>query len=164
MEAFCEKLFVNNVVNKGYGNGYPQPPVAFDGDDTTGGYVYHTYTMELMPHEMRFLVDGNVIRRFPDRLIPVNNKQYDRISKFTRNCTYFYPAEFDIDLTPGDTLGTNPTSRTYMERNYFETHLSNPGMRPVTIGGVTYNAAHHLIDYIKIWDVPADVKISGFPK
>ncbi len=51
-----------------------------------------------------------------------------------------------------------------MERQYFETHLGNPGFKDVTIGGKTYHAAHHLLDYVKVWDVPADMKISGYPQ
>jgi hypothetical protein len=55
-----------------------------------------------------------------------------------------------------------------MERKYFESHatdtVKNPGCWDVTIDGKTYHAAHHLIDYVKIWDVPKDVKIPNFPQ
>ncbi len=72
--------------------------------------------------------------------------------------------QFDFDLDNyNDTLGVNPNSITYKERNYFETHIGNPGFSPVTIGGHTYHAAHRLIDYIRYWDVPADVQIPNYP-
>jgi hypothetical protein len=61
-------------------------------------------------------------------------------------------------------MGTTPGTRTYDIRHYFDTHLSNPGVWDVTIGGKRYHAAHHLVDYVKIWDVPKDVQVPDFPK
>jgi hypothetical protein len=155
------------------GVNYPMAWENFNGDDTTGGYEYHTFTMELLPHELRYLVDGNVVRRVPDRLVPVGTKYYDWASTFERTALCIHPAEIDIDEDPSDSLGTDTShtsdgkyykSLTYQERHYFDTHLTNPGCWDVTIGGRTYHAAHHLVDYVKVWDVPADMKISGFPQ
>jgi len=157
------------TVNESYVT--PIPPVAFDGNDTTGGYVYHTYTMEFLPHELRHLVDGNVVRRFPDRLTPRNNPTYDVISNAPRNALTFQPAEFGIHWNKIDSLGTDTShnsngdpSYSYVERQYFESHLSNPGMYAVEVNGQWYPAAHHMIDYVKIYDVPKDVKIPNFPQ
>ncbi len=114
------------TVNENYDA--PIPEVAFDGNDTTGGYVYHTYTMELLPNEMRYLIDGNVVRRFPDRLIPPSNFNYDVISNVPRVATSIQPAEFGIQqstydsagVSYNDSLGTHPGTATYMQRQYFE--------------------------------------------
>jgi hypothetical protein len=37
-------------------------------------------------------------------------------------------------------------------------------MKNVTIGSKTYPAAHYLFDYVKVWDVPKDVKITDRPQ
>ena len=54
-----------------------------------------------------------------------------------------------------------------MERKYFESHatdtVKNPGCWDVTIDGKTYHAAHHLLDYVKVFDVPKDVIIPAYP-
>jgi hypothetical protein len=146
---------------------YAKPPVRFNGDDTVGGYEYHTFAFEMFPHEARMLIDGNVVSRFPDRLIPTENTAYDFITKIQRFPTYIYPAQFEIDRDPTDTLGTTPGTVTYRQRQYFETHLTNPGMWDVEIpphSGHWYHAAHHLIDYVKVWDVPASTKIADYPQ
>jgi hypothetical protein len=141
-------------------SGYTLPPVAFD----TSDYKYHTFAIELLPHEVRFLMDSNVVRRIPDHLIPTNSPAYNWASKIMRSPVNIHPSEEDIDYDPTDPFGEHPGTSTYIERQYFESHLANPGFWDVTIGGHTYHAAHHLVDYIKIWDVPADVKISGYPQ
>ena len=155
---------------------YPTAAIPFDGKDTTGGYVYHIYTMELLPHELRYLIDSNVVRRFPDRLIPKNNKYYDRFANVPRNATAFQPAEFDVGLgsykdslgiTHVDSLGTVPGTDSFLERQYFEQHPHNPGCGAAEIplhSGHWYPAAHHLIDYVKIFDVPKEVIIPNFPQ
>lgn len=159
--------------------GYPVPYLPFDAKDTTAGtYKYHTFAMEFLPHEVRYLVDSVVVRRFPDRLIPPGSPYYDWVSKTPRSPLCLRPAETDIDWNGGpnstmlDSLGTNDTianidhgdtaykSATYASRHYFETHPHNPGFWDV--GGKP--AAHHLLDYVKVWDVPADMKISGYPQ
>jgi hypothetical protein len=43
------------------------------------------------------------------------------------------------------------------------TSTTTPGCWPVTVGGISYPAAHTLIDYVKIYDIPDDVQVSGFP-
>jgi hypothetical protein len=44
-------------------------------------------------------------------------------------------------------------------------HINDcPGCWPVTIGGVSYPAAHVLVDYVKFYDIPDHVKVLGFPK
>jgi hypothetical protein len=121
--------------------------------------------MEFLPHEMRILLDGNVMRRFPDRLIPPDNKDYDYITKLPRAPMDAYIGEFDIDVSP-DSLGVTPGSVTYQERKYFEqydTSLSH-GCWDVTLGGHTYHAAHHKIDYIDILDLPQDFIVPKYPQ
>ncbi|HWF43184.1 MAG TPA: hypothetical protein VG537_00945 [Candidatus Kapabacteria bacterium] len=158
--------------------GYPVPPYGFNGMDTTGGsYQYHTFTMELLPHETRILMDSNVVWRSPDRLIPPGNPFYDWASFIPRSPVGIHPAEAEIDGNANgyDLFGKDTTTFVYkgvrywnsitgQERQYFDQHPHNPGMWDVTIGGKTYHAAHHLIDYVRIWDVPADVKIPDFPR
>jgi len=152
-------------------SGYPIPPVAFNADDTTGGYAYHTFAMEVLPHEIRILFDSNVVRRIPDRLIPPGNPYYDWASKLERSVLSIHPGEMDID-NPADSLCNdasldshgNFNSVAYVERQFFDAHNTNAalGCWPVTIGSKTYPAAHHLVDYVKVWDVPADVKIPDY--
>jgi hypothetical protein len=147
------------------GPDYPVPGIAFD----TTKYQYHTFTMELLPHEMRILYDGNVRLRFPDRLIPPSYPQHDCITKLPRAPMDAYVGEFDIDGSyTDDPLGTHPGSITYQERKYFEwadTMLSHGcwdvQIPPVT--GPSYHAAHHLIDYIDILDLPQGMKVPEYP-
>jgi hypothetical protein len=143
--------------------GYNIPPVLV-GADTIGDsahlaayahepYKYHTFAMEMLPHEVRILYDSVVVRRIPDRLIPPGNKFYDWACTYARNELNVHPAEMDID---GGSSGIS-------ERNFFEQYdTSCSGCWPVTIGGVTYPAAHHLVDYMRIWDMPADAKIQPY--
>lgn len=46
------------------------------------------------------------------------------------------------------------------EKLYFESHPHNPGFEDVN----GKPAAHHLIDYIKVWDVPTSVQIPNYPQ
>jgi hypothetical protein len=39
--------------------------------------------------------------------------------------------------------------------SYILSHLTNSGVWDVTVGGHTYHAAHHLQDYVKVYDVPS---------
>jgi hypothetical protein len=130
------------------GPDYPVPPINMD----TTSYKYHTYTMELFPHEAFFLIDGAVRFRFPDRLILPSAPQYDYVSKMPRTPMGIYSlAEIGMD---GD-------SATYaMEKAYFEANSATcQGCWDVN----GQHAAHHLVDYVKIWDVPSDIIIPKFP-
>ena len=147
--------------------GYPIPPLPFNADDTAGHYEYHTFAMEFLPHEVRILVDSVVVRRLPDRLIPVGSPYYDWITTLPRAPIDILPAETDIDYDLNDPFGVDTShgsgwyglsSITNVERRYFEHALSVPGWP-----GVWGGAAHHLIDYIKVWDVPKDVIIPDLP-
>ena len=56
-----------------------------------------------------------------------------------------------------------------MERKFFESHDTESvlGFKDVEIppgSGHWYHAAHHLIDYVKVWDTPADMKIPNYPQ
>ncbi len=152
--------------------GYPVPTVMIDADTTNPAnpgdsanyvaspYRYHTFTMEWLPHEVRFLYDSVVVRRFPDRLVPRGNKYYDWVTTEPRIPASIYPAELDVDFgNSTDSLGVVPGSASYIERQYFMAHTSNPGFWPV----YGQPAAHHLLDYVKVWDVPKDVIIPGYP-
>jgi hypothetical protein len=157
------------------GNFYPMPPFSSNIDtgayDTTR-YVYHTFGMELLPHEVRYLMDSNVVCRMPDRLIPVGNRSYNWASRIPRSPVNIHPITFEIHLggydslnvSYTDSLGTHPGTITYVERKYFEAHDTTcPGCWKVKIGGKWYPAAHHLVDYFKVWNMPADAKISQYP-
>ena len=132
-------------------------------------YRYHTFTMEWLPHEVRYLIDSNVVLRFPDRLVPRNNPFYDWVGTGPRQPMVLYPAEIDIDYARNDPMGTdsatdghgNDSSITYLERHYFETHENETGEGFWPVNGQP--AAHHLLDYVKIWDVPKEVQIPPFP-
>ncbi len=157
------------------GQAYPVAYQPFNGGDTTGGYQYHTFAMELLPNEVRFLIDSVVVERWPDRMVPPGNPYYDWAATLPRSMPNLFLAEMDVDLTGTDTMGTNSSiayilsgdttynSDTYVERKYFEAHPHNPGCWDVTIDGKTYHAAHHLVDYVKVWDVPKNVFITNYP-
>ena len=158
-----------------HGYGYPTPEVLVDRDTVTPSdtsdyartpYRYHTFAMEFLPHEIRYLYDSVVVRRIPDRLIPRGNKYYDIISQEPRSPANLIPAEFDGDLDPKDPFGIKPNYTGQYEREFFFAHVSDTteGFGDVMINGKTYHAAHHLLDYVKVFDVPKDVTISGYPK
>jgi hypothetical protein len=119
-------------------------------------------------------VNSNVVARLPDRMIPNWIPEYGfnldrspldlRIGEFDINGGN---DPFGLDTTFAywlpDTITKHYNSITYAEKRYFETHPNNPGFRPVTIGGKTYPAAHNLIDYVRVWDVPKDVIIPNYP-
>ena len=141
--------------------------------------------MEWLPNEVRFLLDSNVVRRIPDRMIPPgnqypNNLYFNWAAKLPRTPVSLHIGEFVTDYNSPDSFGTDSLgvydsvayiingdttfrSRAYQERHYFEEHPDCAGCDTVTIGTQTYHAAHHKIDYVKIWDVPADKKISAYP-
>jgi hypothetical protein len=163
-----DEQFTFNIQSQ---SGYPTAPVPFNGNDSTG-YQYHTFAMEWLPNEVRFLVDSMVVRRFPDRMVPPGNHFSNWIAAMPRGTLDLLPAELLMDLSGTDTLGTDTSHRsggwwgmnslTYVERQSFEHAASIPGWAgfwPVN-GRPT---AHHLLDYIKVWDVPADVIIPNFP-
>ncbi len=144
------------------GPDYPVAPILVD----TTTYKYHTYTMELLPHEAEFLVDGAVRQRYPDHLIPIGDKRYDYITTFPRAPMGIIPAEIDMDGVPSDYSDTN--SIYYQEVKYFEANIatcqgcdlveSPPGSSHFQ------HTAHHLVDYFKIWDLPSDAKLPNFPR
>ncbi len=119
--------------------------------------------MEWLPHEVRYLIDSNVVRRFPDRLVPKTSKYYDWVTTEPRMPASILPAEFDIDFgsPDNDSLGIIPGSASYIERQYFLTHDTSTGEGFWPVYGQP--AAHHLLDYVKVWDVPKDVIIPGYP-
>jgi hypothetical protein len=137
------------------GPAYPVPPINVD--DTT--YKYHTYSMELLPHEAEFLVDGAVRYRFPDRLVPIGDQSYDYVTTSPRAPMNIIPAEIGIDGSPSDYSDTNSTY--YQEVKYFETNSAT------CLGCWTdahgQHIASHRIDYVKVWDLPSDMKVPNFP-
>jgi hypothetical protein len=127
------------------------PAMPFDLYDSLGDYTYHTFGVEILPHELRYLMDSNVVYRIPDRMVPRGNVAYNPV--FDRSPLDVRIGEFDIGNLADDIAS-------FVHDTSF---AGWPGFRPVTIGGRSYPAAHHLIDYVRIWDVPADMKISNFP-
>jgi hypothetical protein len=156
--------------------GYPVPPVAFNGIDTVAHYEYHTFAMEWLPHEVRFLVDSVVVRRMPDRLIPPGTPYSDWVTTMPRGLTDLRPSQIDFDNNVSDSLGLDTShnmyggwnSQMYMERQYFE-HAAAVELASPTPGWPGFEmvdgkpVAHHMIDYVKVWDVPKDVKIPNYP-
>jgi hypothetical protein len=150
--------------------GYPMPAMPFNGIDTVGHYEYHTFAMEWLPNEVRFLVDSVVVRRYPDRLVPPGTPYSDWVTTMPRALTDLRPSQIDFDNNfndPfGDTVSLNQyggfNSQMYIQRKYFE-HAASvsgwPGFE--TVDGKS--VAHHMIDYIKVWDVPKDVYIPNLP-
>ncbi len=131
------------------------PAAAYDMYDTIGDYKYHTFGVEILPHEVRYLYDSNVVLRLPDRMIPPGSPGYP----FTLD-----REPLDVPLGEFD-LASDQTSALFQEqKQYFENHTSNPGFRDVTIGVKTYHAAHELIDYVRVWDIPKDVSVPNFSK
>ncbi len=143
-------IYVNNDTITSTDPAYSADTAALD----TVPYKYHTFTMEFLPHEIRYFYDSVEVRRVPDRLIPPSNKYADFISKEPRSPAIIFPAQLDVDN--GDAF--------QLERSYFANHPYNPGCWDVTIGGKTYHAAHERLDYVKVLDVPKDVIIPGYPK
>jgi hypothetical protein len=114
-------------------------------------YTYHTFAMELLPHEMRYMMDSNVMARLPDRLIPPSYKRSGLLIE--RSPLDLRIAQFDLDYS------ILATQQAYFEHAAARTTPLWPGFR--NVGGKP--AAHQLVDYVRIWDVPADVKIPNFP-
>jgi len=114
----------------------------------TNGYVYHTYTMELFPHECEFFVDSLIVLRFPDRMVPKEDLRYDYVSQFPRTPIQFLLSSLGID--PGNVHGEDS-----IETAFF---LNNVATAPGCWGG----AAHGLIDYVKIWDLPSGYSVSPY--
>ncbi len=123
------------------GPDYPIPLVPLD----TNGYKYHTFTMELLPHECEFLIDGAVVLRFPDRMVPTEDIRYDYVSTFARTPLPIQLADLVLD----------GYSDYAMEAAYF---LSNMNTAP----GCQDSAAHMRVDYMKVWDVPSNVSIPPY--
>jgi hypothetical protein len=128
---------------------YPTPsiPVNFS------KYEYHTYTMELLPHEAHFLVDGFVKLRYPDRLIPKNDFRYDYVTSTPRTPFHIQPGAMYFH---GD-AGVFAAQK--LSFDMYKDSLSH-GCWPIN----GHSAAHHLIDYVKVWDVPSDMRLPDFPQ
>ncbi|HZK75430.1 MAG TPA: hypothetical protein VFD13_00855 [Candidatus Kapabacteria bacterium] len=150
--------------------GYPIPPVEIDNDTATypyqgvvdtaayahSPYRYHTFGMEFLPHEIRYLIDSVVVRRVPDRLVPRSSPCYDWASQQARSPSVLLPSQFDINLSTSNPFAPN------FDRQFFEAHVNDTGHGcwPDKYG---HPAAHHLLDYVKVWDVPKDVIIPNYP-
>jgi len=67
----------------------------------------------------------------------------------------------ELDFPLSDPFGTiDTTSSGHAERKFFEQYDTTcSGCWPDVYG---HPAAHHLVDYVKIWDMPADAKIQPF--
>ncbi len=165
--------------NEWYGahEGYAVPYVPFDGNDTdTTSYRYHTFAMEWLPNEVRVLYDSIVMFRWPDRMVPPGNPYYDWVGTMSRSVTDIHPAQFDLPSV-SDSLGRDSSitswtdgsgyhwyynSAMYAARKYFE-HAAAQSSWP---GFETFDGkrvAHHMLDYVKVWDVPKDVLIPPYP-
>jgi hypothetical protein len=122
-------------------------------------YVYHTFSMEWLPNEIRFLVDSNIVRRIPDRMVPPGNNYFDWAARTPRAPEDLQVAEFVMNG------GTYPIGLDSAQRAFFEAYDTTcSGCKDVTIGGHTYHAAHQKVDYVKVWDTPADVKITNYTR
>jgi hypothetical protein len=120
--------------------------------------------MEFLPHEVRYLIDSVVVRRFPDRLVPPGTPYSDWVTTMPRSMTDIRPAEIDIDWGgTSDPFGTTPGTQMYMQRKYLEHALATPGWPGVWPDKYGHPAAHHLVDYVKVWDVPRNVQIPNYP-
>ena len=73
------------------------PPSTIAWGDSTGGYHYHTFGVEILPSEIRFLYDSTVVRRLPDRLVPRNDPEYDVVTQLGRGAFNFWIGQFDLD-------------------------------------------------------------------
>ena len=112
-------------------------------------YRYHTYSLEILPHEVRFLIDGHVLRRSPDRLIPPGDLEAGYPEIAPRSPMNIVPAEF------------GPASTDSAYNSYFKAHVSTcQGCWPIN----GQPAAHQMIDYVKVFDLPKDVIVPPFPK
>ncbi len=114
--------------------GYPQPWLYNHSGQ------YHVYTIEFLPHEWRFLEDGMVVRREPDRLIPKNDKRYDFVTHFPRMLTPVNLGEIDIG---------GPDWQDSIRRADFITRYGTQ--------------TNEYIDYFKVWDLPSNITVPKFP-
>ena len=104
---------------------------------------YHTFALELLPHEARLLVDGAVMRRWPDRLIPDTDQRSDYMTYFPRAPMNFRIGEFDLGVVNGQILSS---SKADFEGKY-------------GINGTAYQ----WIDYVKVWNLPSDITAPPYP-
>ncbi len=138
------------TINEGV---YPMPAILTNDTSTTSGYEYHTFGVEWLPHELRYMYDSNVVYRVPDRLIPPGNEFYDWASQIPRSLLPIHPAEADID---NDSISAA----------FLNAHPNAPGCWDVQVPPGTpplYHAGHERIDYFKVWNLPADVKVDSYP-
>jgi hypothetical protein len=142
-------------IEEGKNYHYSLPPVQFTNPQDSASYFdpssyqYHTFTIELLPNEAEFLLDGNVVRRYPDRLIPPTDKHANWISTLPRFTPNFHIGQMTLD-------GVDASQMDILMRHIIDC----PGCSDVTGN----HAAHTRIDYVKIFDVPDDVRVSGFPQ
>jgi len=115
--------------------------------------------MEWLPHEVRILFDSVVVRRYPDRLLPPSSPYYNWVEGFGRAPVNVIPGEFDADdeLVNVDSHG-HPSSNSVYTQNWFLAHVGDVGT------GYWNGAAHHRLDYVKVFEVPKNVIIPGFPQ
>jgi hypothetical protein len=119
------------------GPDYPVPGVPFD---VTTYNKYHTFTMELYPYEARLLMDGAVVRRWPDRMIPDTDWRYQNL--FPRTPMNIRIGEFDVDADPTVYAA---------EKADFESRYGRGG------------TASQWVDYFKIWDLPTNTTLPSYP-
>jgi hypothetical protein len=106
--------------------------------------------MEFLPHECEFLVDGIVVMRFPDRLVPKDDIRYDYVSKYARVPLAMYPAELEFNAYPNGDIHAD-------QKAYFRDHVA-------TCDNTPDNAASLYVDYVKVWDLPKSVTASKYPR
>jgi hypothetical protein len=144
--------------DEGMHNYYSYPPIQIDTPQDSASYynpvsyVYHTFALELLPNEARFLLDGSVVARYPDRMIPTGDKRANWITTLPR---------FAPTLTIGQ-MTLDGLDSAHIQKVI--DHINDcPGCWPVTVNGISYPAAHMLVDYVRVYDIPDNVKVSGFP-
>ena len=149
----------------GDGFGYRVPAILTGADTITTDtaalnyrpYRYHTYAMEFLPNEVRILFDSVVVYRFPDRMIPPGSLYYNWVNTMGRGGINIIPGEFDADDELDNRSNGIPDQVSQITQNFFFAHLNDSTL------GFWNQAAHHLIDYVKVFDVPKDVTIPNFP-
>ncbi len=147
-------------MNKRFGPGSSHTGVGFTYDCQEGpantapavhinlsDYRYHTYSLEILPHEVRYLIDGHVLRRAPDRLIPPGDPSADYMTPAPRSPMNIVPAEFGP-----------PDSAYYY---YFKSAVTT--CQGCWTDGNGQHIASQYIDYVKVFDLPSDIIVPKFP-
>jgi hypothetical protein len=120
---------------------YPQPAIFNHSGE------YHTYSFEFLPNEWRFFEDGALIRRVPDRLIPTSDKRHNFVRDFPRMLT---PIMFAFELDGPLRVGDRAADADYQRRvaDFVARYGSQADMK---------------VDYLKIWELPGQYKVTSFP-